>query len=336
MENCIEARLKSTDILKGIGIILVILNHVHWGDDTLTKLHSIYWIYQAVPIFLIVMGIHSSISFNKISCDLYKWYSFDYFCSKLKRILIPFTISYVVFIAYYFIFIGKISFMNIIRIYILGGGGPGGYYIPLIITITSLFPIIYCFVKNNMIVSCIVTIMLSIAYEWSVKEFGISDEFYRIFFMRELMLVVLGIVLYLRSEKMKGTFIPLLIWLSGLIYLISYEQWGMGSLWVKSWISTSFLSAPFAFGIVYAAILFETHLKIPDIYLGELGRSSFHIFLVQKVFFSTSLEKIISIHTDRKLMIIIDIIICLGVGYLFYQSERFISRRLKTYKFKGL
>ena len=49
-----------------------------------------------------------------------------------------------------------------------------------------------------------------------------------------------------------------------------------------------------------------------------IGRASFHIFLTQQVYFLTNIEKRIISHLGYSWALVIDIFVCIVVGYLFY------------------
>lgn len=53
--------IKATNILKGIAIWFVIINHVGWITE-FDKRHFSLWIYVAVSIFVVITGYHYALS----------------------------------------------------------------------------------------------------------------------------------------------------------------------------------------------------------------------------------------------------------------------------------
>ena len=77
------------DFLKAIAIILVIILHTI-PHDWLVNSFAQFHIWNAVPIFIILMAFTTYISCTKVS----KQYTKEYFIKKLKRLGIPLIIVF--------------------------------------------------------------------------------------------------------------------------------------------------------------------------------------------------------------------------------------------------
>ena len=258
-----KKHLITTDMLKAIAIVLIIVNHVAWPKGFTNEFMFPLWVYQNVPIFMIITGIHYSISLKNIEDadqSIIKWYEKNIFTRKLRRILLPYSVAFAIIIIYRFLHGYDYTLITIIKNYIVGGPGPGGYYTPLIIQILVIFPIIYRGISKRPL-SIIYVVFLSIVYEFICKFFGLSAEFYRIFFMRHVVTISLGIILVQFFNQLKNTVIPYIALITGSIYLLGVTCLGYSPKLVTSWVSTSFFASPYAFGIVFLFMKLERALE---------------------------------------------------------------------------
>lgn len=117
----IRKRLKSTAVLKGIAIILVIINHVGWSEHIALK-NFAFWVYQAVPVFAVITGFHYSNSLAQDN-DFLAWYEKKRFLKKACRIWIPYTVMFTVSVIGYIILGNRLTIVKVIKEYCRGGGG---------------------------------------------------------------------------------------------------------------------------------------------------------------------------------------------------------------------
>lgn len=90
-------RLIVTDVLKALAIIFVILTHVAYPDGFNKNLYT-YSVYEAVAIFMVITGIHYTMSYERLKsdneCENLEWYRKSVFTKKITRILVPYTIVF--------------------------------------------------------------------------------------------------------------------------------------------------------------------------------------------------------------------------------------------------
>lgn len=85
------------DVLKGICIILVILEHVNWTGEEQLKFLFPFWRDLAVPCFMVISGYVASLAFDKNKIDsIGKAYTRETICRKVLRYTIPFSMIYFV------------------------------------------------------------------------------------------------------------------------------------------------------------------------------------------------------------------------------------------------
>lgn len=219
-------RLLSTDLIKAIAIIFIIINHTI-NDKVIDKsvinkqYYLLFWVYQAVSLFVVITGIHYSksmenlinIHYSENDCwetGILGWYKIKQFIKKMGRLWIPYTIEQIIwFISYRCMgkSVGKFFYR-----YISGGVGPGGYYTVCMIQIIAIFPVLYYVIKKYNIMGVLSIVAINMLYEFMVKYGWIADSFNRLCSIRLFTGLALGIVIYLYFQKIKDTAIPW-IWL---------------------------------------------------------------------------------------------------------------------------
>ena len=65
-----QSRLNYLDFYKGICIIFIIITHYSWNDNE--RLHYLFpfWIDMAVPVFMVITGYVTSLSFQNRGTEL--------------------------------------------------------------------------------------------------------------------------------------------------------------------------------------------------------------------------------------------------------------------------
>ncbi|MDZ7835060.1 MAG: acyltransferase family protein [Alkalibacterium sp.] len=131
------------DVIKALAIISVILIH-GLSNNTLYAILAPYYIWQTVPVFMILVGYNSVNSFmRKGYSSLPEIFSQHYLMNKAKRILLPFAFIWLVQVLIQFFYFSNTDVAGLLRSFFEGGYGPGSYFIPLIVQATILVPFIY-------------------------------------------------------------------------------------------------------------------------------------------------------------------------------------------------
>lgn len=96
-EQIMQQRNRMVDILKGIGILLVILTHYAWNDIERLRLLFPYIVDPAISIFMIISGYVYSMSYQRVNIDtIGKAYNFRFISDKIIRYTVPFLIAYLI------------------------------------------------------------------------------------------------------------------------------------------------------------------------------------------------------------------------------------------------
>ena len=301
------------DIMKTWMIFLVILDH-STTHGFLEQYGSALWERIAIPGFIVIMGFNLGISFSKKGITTLKEaYTKEYFISKIKRYIIPYIILYLIQgLIYLFLNIifhpplmnnGIYDFSGYMMLGYTPFWGPGMWFIPVLFGSILVFPLLYiCFKK-----SAIITFIACFVIEWLMHYLASTIYFdgwfvTRMFFITHLFYMFSGIGMGLwisENHEILSNQNTILIWVLlplSLFYLIIYAIIGFEGAWEVlnafglGWIGGDyhFLSFP------YSAFLFLIILKIfpknPENkfskIIKKISRSTYHILLVQILYFS--------------------------------------------------
>lgn len=313
-------RYLSLDVLKAISIILIILTHVNVTDAQRSELLYNFWVYPAVPIFMVISA------FNYTERGVESWFSSGVFLKRCGRLLIPYVIVFAIEIIRSVYLNGKIgSAISIISSFLCGGGGPGGYYIAMLFQLLVIFPVVYSLLKpqESRLKNTCGLILFCLLYEIGANTIPLTGQFYRICLFRLLLAVVLGILLSMYKERISGSAIPVICFIMGAIYLFMVTCAGYTPKIVNSWLPTSMFAIPYSVAIVYwfykKENFFTRHQRnIVVVVLAFIGRATYFIFLSQKVYFIFSFSKKFLSSTSLPCSVAFDAAVCLIAGCIFY------------------
>ena len=319
------------DFIKAIAITAVIILHTVPSDILFTIFAPLH-IWHAVPVFIMIAGINSTLSiYRRGDFSLSYEYSVDKFKKYFQRILIPFSIVWLFEIVVLLI-TKKPTLGKIIFSYFAGGIGPGSYFTPIFIQHLILFPIIIWlknkFSSHNQFIMLVAFFLVSVFLEWMCIILIIPEWLYRLLYLRYIFAAVIGsyIVSHGFSKKTILLVTPLsVIYIMCVSYLkydfpIIYSAWG-------------FQHAPAYF---YTALLvsflwwiypFFSHVEK---YFLKIGKASYHIFLFQMVWFKLCTRFLRKFVTNDLLYLALNIFVCLLVGYAFYKIQLFALIALKS------
>lgn len=336
-----KQRIIMLDILKALAIIMVVITHV--ADIPRGVKQMLLWPYiilPAVPIFLILSIYAYSKSVEKTGGTnvLLSWFEKKPFLKRVNRFLVPYSISIAILCLGLILNGAKgISIMSIIKMFLQGGRGPGGYYIIITFQLLVLYP----FMKNSFdkrpMVTVLFLVIFNIFYEVFVEYSGMSDETYRLLIFRFFTHFALGFILYRYEIMLNRTILPMIAIIVGGIYLLEIYYLGYSQILVRNSATQSPIAALYAFGIVCYALRLESFAqKIATILapLCYIGKASFHILLTQMIYYYFA--RIIEFENNFEsifIRILVDLFITVGVGCFFYYLENSFRNKLCIIKF---
>lgn len=346
---------------------IIQLNHITFFN--IIEALKIFCIWQAVPIFFVLIGVTWGMSFRRHNyATLKDVYKSSYLKNRLKRLYFPYILLLIISIVIGVIILitSDINIFNYITPRILIGYLPiseisyGSYFIALILEMIFIFPLIYVSYIKFPKLTIISAILIDIFYQ--CYAFYFNPALYDIFFVRIISAVVIGLWISNQDFKLdksidlknraknflKNYKIFIFLSLIGITYL---------SLWYftyKGYISSSFYPIPYlndkfntlgyqnvlsfifaGFLTVIALIVFPNSTKSKLVEkIALIGKASYHIFLIQILYFS--LFSLCYLIADAPLLtkmflILGDVILCVILGLVFYYAEKRLANFLSNY-----
>lgn len=304
----------SIDLIKTFATLSVIVLHV-LSAKQLLAIGAPFYIWQAVPLFMMVNGINNSTSYlrNK-RYKLGQLYDQNYVLTKLKKLLIPYIIVF--FIELVLIVITKQE-SNIKEVgfrFLTGGWGPGGYFVPIILQSVLITPLIFLIIKKFKRNGLIFMFILSLVLEYLCMYFKLDNEIYRVLIIRYIFAIALGS--WMTMNRVHEGKLILLAFISGIyIFLVNYK--GLILLTEYTWESQH---APSYFWTMAMIVAFIKNESVgEDTYIGKtaikISQASYHIFFAQMVYFVTLFPRLPKVNLS--LQVFFSLIICVIAGVLY-------------------
>lgn len=311
-------RLDQIDALKGLAMIAVIFLHAMPAHELFDSA-ALFWIGQAVPIFVVIMGLNGALSLTRSGAvSLRELYPPGYARSRLDRLWLPFAILFgaamVVAVAR-----GVASPRQLSGLIsgVLPVAGPGNYFVGFAFQFAVVFPLVFACFRRSVLWSALAAFAINVGFELispHVGRFGSDPFFYVSSFLHWLPFVAVGCVLahLMTTERA----VPAWWWALGVLSALhlvvvsadaSLLPWSIPG-W-REWGQT-FAGAPYAGLLVAAGLLWlpaRAHAGFRPVAI--IGRRSYEIFLFQILWFALVPERSL-------LMIGPDLIVCLLLGCL--------------------
>ena len=283
---------------------------------------------------MIISGYVYSLSLNKEnpSCSL-DIITSEYLIKKIFRLTIPFTILFVLEWAVLLIFSDNYAFnlmtLKTIGVYFLTGGtGPGSYYYPVMMQFVFVAPLIFCVIKKYEEKGVVLSFVANLFYEVLQRAYGMNEQCYRLLLFRYTFLIAFGCYLALNRNKFKKRWY-FIAFLAGIAFQILTQYTQYNARIIIYWTRTSCISALYIIPIFFIMIkLVKPEFCVKPI--NAIGRASYNVFLVQMVYYFHFAKHIYKIVESRPIQIIINIIICSLVGFIFYKIETPITKALTS------
>ena len=128
-------------------------------------------------------------------------YSEDILIAKFLRFIIPFLIALLIEIGMQIYTHVDITFLSSLHLLFVGGKGPGSYYIPLMIQLIFVFPLIFWIMRQGALKGLIIVGITNLVYEIMVHSYGMGHGCYRLLIFRYLLMIAFGCYLYINRDK---------------------------------------------------------------------------------------------------------------------------------------
>lgn len=332
VEKSVSKRIEFLDYMKAICVIMVIVTHYDWTDKTSPFFTML--INMAVPVFMIVSGYNFAMSnCKKAEGKLGKMYGWSMIKPKLIRFLVPF---FAICMIEMVLLAWEDREINPFRIFLLGAYGPGSYYVPVMLQLLIIFPIIYVLVDKNAKLGITLAAIANLLFEIAVKVFEIDKYYYRLSVGRYILLIAFGCYLYLHPEHRVKRYQMWAMFLAGFAYIVAVFGFDQELVLFGYWKTTAMPVAFYIFPIVVVLFRKFYHSTIPGVFgrlLTWIGKASYHIFLVQMVYYHFELGGPI-MNAAWYIAVPFNILISVPVGLAFYELDnQFICkmRQAKRY-----
>ena len=297
-----QIHFNQIDILKGLAIISVVLIHTY-NNDTLGAMGAPFYLLQAVPVFLLLAAFTNAWALTSArKTTLLQSYDLTIISRRLNRLLVPYVVIWIFqflvvlgFIVYkidlpiqnpnHFFYTGIDGLFN----FLSGGNGMGNYFIPIILQQILIIPVLYYLALRSPNRMLVMAFIMDLVLEYIAVLLGLPAWLNSIIYIRYIFIGALGVWLVFRERV-----ITRWILFGGLIsavyiYAVYYLNF-------QFWFFSPYDSFFHAFSYLWTLVIVVLGIQFlpPDscnkIYLAlqELGKASWHIFLVQMTFFSLS------------------------------------------------
>lgn len=276
---------------------------------------------------MLLLGYNNGQSFRRRGLtDWTDFYSWDFMGKRFLAVLKPFTFIFVVQIVVRLLQGQSLSMGIIFYRFITGGYGPGSYFVPLTLQAYLILPFFYRWMKKYSAKKMLIVVaVINTAIEIACRIGNIDEQLYRVLVIRFIFALALGVAL--SSKSLGDLSIKRLkpwIGMSGIyIFLVMYLK--IDLIMERYWHSQHLP------GVFWALFLIILLCRVRLSYLGHwgimiarLGRASFHIYLIQMFYFNTLQPYLLT--GNLLLQAIVDVGLCLTIGYLFFMLERRFSQ----------
>lgn len=321
------------DLLKLLAILMVIITHCEWSDSQRLFPAFPLIVDMAVPVFLIISAYLRTKKLSNIG--LKKYLSVSNAAKQFYSIM-PAYIIICIFQIIFYILTAKYTNINndflnspigIIKWFITGSSGYGSYYIPILIQLIFYFPLLAVMFRKP-VLGLSACAVINLCYDMICYYINISDSIYRLLIFRYTLIIGFGIFLGCVKKSKRNNIIAFTFFAAGLSYII-INTYVYPCFLFKAWKSTSMFVAPYVYSILYFAINNIDIKKPKKVY--QLGKATYHIFLVQMVYFIFAMKLYIVLEESEILYVTISIILCVISGYIFYLFDNKLKNIL-SYK----
>jgi len=320
-----KGRVLQVDLLKGAAILAVVVMHGMSGPQQM-ELMTAFHISQAVPVFFLLMAYNAKASFDRGSrgSSLGAIYTPSYLGRRLWRLLMPLAIAVLVATGVGLakgvpLYVGPLTALLWMPVPLVGQ-----FFIVVSVAFVLGAPVLYLAYRRAPAATVAACILGDVAFEVvATRVHAFADTYYLYQIMPFRFLALFGLGMWLSDgadpTSRRNRFV---LWYAAasVTYLAAFQ---VG-------VRTPFLNLEHMYNVLafgYPLLLVAAGLTwLPaastgpaSAALGAVGRASYHIFLVQAVWFS---GPITLVTYGSAAWVPLSLAICCGVGWLWYRLEQ--------------
>jgi peptidoglycan/LPS O-acetylase OafA/YrhL len=328
-----KQHFQQIDILKGLAIIAVLLLH-SLSREQLDASYAVFHIWQAVPVFMVLMGLNLGMSYGSKTLHFDQLYTPQYFQKKALRIIFPLLLIYVISLLAGYVWeqvyareVYTLGWKNLIGV--LPVSGKGNYFITLLLQSLIALPLIGYTFNRWPVRTSLVLVFLEIAFQlvaYHINYFEEDRYLYDAALFRYFSAIALGLWLsrLITTPEIRSGWLLILAGIASAVYLYFHQYQAISLPYIRpEWQAQLFLTFPYAALLIFLGIRAFPQQSgfIALSTLANIGKASYHIFLAQVLYFG-----LIQVDTD----IALNLAVCLIAGGVFYWFESFLSKKISN------
>lgn len=327
VEHNLTDRQTEVDVFKGICILMIIVTHFSWSKEERLRYLFPFWIDMAVPLLMIISGYVYALSYRNHKIHSFEdAYALKNTAGKIIRYTMPFAITYIVEEIIVYRMNGEwTTIYGILAAFLNGGRGSGGYYYPVMLQFIFIYPFIYFIVQRYRWRGVLTCGLFNGIYELLKWSYGMNESCYRFLIFRYILVIAWGCYLsfeLLQMDRKKC----IVTGFAGFVFILLVKYLNYSPPMLAYWTGTSFLACLYMIPI--SAFLFK-RLHIRCSWLEVIGKASFNIFLIQKLYYFCMEYGYGHIFDHNPaLQLLANIIICTVTGILFYYMEMPLTKKI--------
>lgn len=313
------------DVIKGIGILLIIYTHYGWTADQRKSLLFLFVVNMAIPVFMVITGYVYSLSMTRKGIEhAEQAYRLPFILKRMVRYTIPMIAVIIWEIADPHFDILSMSRSELLAWAIDGTAGKGSYYYPVMMQLIFFFPIIYFIIDVKKETGLIICMAMNAVYELLVWAYGMNGGCYRLLAFRYTFVIAVGVFTY-KKYKISMSWSTLMTIIGALFIIIVGRMNFVPRILNKDWATTNFISS-LLIAPVMVWILQNVRIRFAPLEI--FGRASYHIFLVQMVYYAGYYKVLQEKIGSWQMHLTAGMVLCLAVGTVFYYIDKPVQERV--------
>ncbi len=299
----------AVDAIKGIAIVSVLLLH-SLPKQLLRDSLSVFHVSQAVPILIVLMGYIGVVTRMRPLGD--------YLRRRAVRLLVPWGVAWLAALLI-MLLKGRMVWKSALLLGALPANGPGNYFIAIALQFILVLPLLRWLLDKGPWLLIGACLAVDFSFQLLVGQFGLNAYVFKANLLRYLFAIGLGMLLA------TGHRVWPLVAIS-LPYLVAKTRGFTMPFLAPGWQSQNLLASGYTIALVSAGL----RLKYPRP-LQAIGRGSWHIFLVQILWFgqvAPAVTRHLGLGTGPKT--VLDLAVCIVLGIAFAGVEQRVTDAVRT------
>lgn len=323
-------RLLQVDLLKGAAIIAVVLLHAMTRSQQIAY-QTAFFIAQAVPVFFLLMAFNAKRSFDRRfeGATLLDIYRSGQVCRRLLRLTLPLGVAVAVSVVGGImsgrpLYFGWLSLLLRLPVPLRGN-----FFVAVSIAFALLAPLLFVAYRKNSSATVIMCVVLDLGFEILATQVPLFASTYYIYQVIPLRFIALfGLGMWLgddaRPTSRRNWFIVPCA-LASVGYLVAYA-FGLRTAFLDREHMYNILAFGYPLLIVSAGLTWLPRSTTGAVLnaVAELGMASYHIFLVQAVWFAFGVG---GLQRGDPGWVLLSVVACCGAGWAWFHLGRLWRRR---------